>query len=236
MTNAVAVKRDETVADSLEAQAIFRGAELIATQRIAQINDALARCGVEYRVFPGEPRLTEAAMALAEAQNYAHTPDNDEQVAEVSRVTRALDLTQHDILAEVLAAHVRGIEVRLVSAVGAFRQANEIGLGLGMDIEEWIPTGECAALFSGVAQLKLVAPGDAAETPAERKRTARAYRTGLKDGQAGAVKLAALEAELLRGGLAAVLDVLADALIDEDRAKTIVWYSVLTRMVAKPAD
>jgi hypothetical protein len=66
------VAKNEIVA-SLEAQGIFQAAEWIATQRIAQINDALARYRVQYRVFPGEARLTEAAMALAEAQNDAHT-------------------------------------------------------------------------------------------------------------------------------------------------------------------
>lgn len=83
-----------------------------------------------------------------------------------------------------------------------------------------------------MASLQLVAPGDAAETPAERKRAARCYRTGLKDGQAGEAKRAAMEAELLRSGIAAILDVLGDALIDEDRPKTIALYGVLTRMVA----
>jgi len=80
--------------------------------------------------------------------------------------------------------------------------------------------------------LKLVAPGDAADTPAESKRAARAYRTGLKDGQDGEAKRQAQEAELFRCELAAVLDVLGDALIDEDRAATITWFGVLTRMVA----
>jgi len=140
---------ENEIAASLEAQGIFRSAELIATQRITQINDVLARYGVEYRVFPGEARLTEAAMALAEAQNDAHNPDDGMHAAEVSLVMRALDLTQHNILAEVLAAHVRRMEIRLVSAVGAFRQANEIGLGLGMDIEAWIPTPEFALLVGG---------------------------------------------------------------------------------------
>lgn len=143
---------NEEAAASLEAQGIFRAASLVATRRAAQMNDVLAGYGVEYRVFPGEARLTEAALALAEAQNDTHAPDNEEQAAEVSRATRALDVTQHQILLDVLAAHVRRIEIRLVSAVGAFREANEIGLGLGMDVEGWSPTVECAALFSGVAQ------------------------------------------------------------------------------------
>jgi hypothetical protein len=82
--------------------------------------------------------------------------------------------------------------------------------------------------------LKLLAPVDAVETPADSKRAARACRTGLKGGQAGEAKRQAQEAELYRRELAAVLDALGDALIDGDRAKTIVWYGVASRMVANP--
>jgi hypothetical protein len=80
--------------------------------------------------------------------------------------------------------------------------------------------------------LKLVGPGDAVDTPAESKRAARAYRTGLKDVQVGEAKRQAQEAEMFRRELAAVMDALLDALIDEDRAKAIVWAGVASRMVA----
>jgi hypothetical protein len=146
------ISAGELAAESLEAQAVFRAAELIAEQRVRQINEVLAGHGSEFRVFPGEARLTEAAVRLAEAQNGTHTHDNDEQAAEVSRATRALDLTQHQILLDVFAAHIRRTEIRLVSAVGALHQANEIGLGLGMDVEDWTPSPETASLFSGGPQ------------------------------------------------------------------------------------
>lgn len=78
--------------------------------------------------------------------------------------------------------------------------------------------------------LELITPGDV-DTPAESRRAARrAYRAG----EQAATARAAQEFELSRRELAAVLDVLGDALIDGDRAKTIVWYGVASRLVAKP--
>ena len=64
--------------------------------------------------------------------------------------------------------------------------------------------------------LKLVGPGDAVDTPVEKAAEAKRQAT---------------EAKLFRRELAAVLDALGDALIDGDRAKTVVWYGVASRMV-----
>lgn len=81
--------------------------------------------------------------------------------------------------------------------------------------------------------LSILKPGDAVDAPAVTPTiAARAYCTGLKDGQAGEAKRQAQEAELFRRELAAVLDTLLDALIDEDRARTIVWAGVASRMVS----
>jgi len=70
-------------AANLEAQSIFRAADLIAAERVRQINDALTRYNVDYRVCLGEATLTDAAVALAEAQSDAQHHENTMQAANV---------------------------------------------------------------------------------------------------------------------------------------------------------
>jgi len=82
-----------------------------------------------------------------------------------------------------------------------------------------------------------VAPGDAGETPAVTPTiAARCYRTGVKDGQAGEARRAAVRAAVFKRELSAALDQLGTALIANDEAAVITWYGVLTRMASAPAD
>lgn len=84
--------------------------------------------------------------------------------------------------------------------------------------------------------MKQVGPVDAADTPAESHRAARAWRTGLRDGQAGEAKRAAVRAEVFKRELSAALGQLGDALLAKDEAAAITWYGCLTRMASAPAD
>ena len=82
-----------------------------------------------------------------------------------------------------------------------------------------------------------VAHGDAGETPAVTPTiAARCYRTGLKDGQAGEARRAAVRASAFTRELSAGLDQLGTALISKDEAAILTWYGCLTRMASAPAD
>jgi hypothetical protein len=170
---------EDLAAESAEARSIFRAAEAIAQARAVTINDVLARYGVGYRIYASEPKLVDAAVALAEAQCEAHKhekampADRDalrsvsctERVilsnaeggfpaAAVERATRELNLTQHHVISVVMAAHAQRMERALVAAVAAYHAVNDDAIKrLGAQtFEAWSPSTELGALLIGGAQ------------------------------------------------------------------------------------